>query len=116
MTKTKIPFLNDGKEFELQKLNLGGREALLKFRAENPEPTLKEVDKRVYYLSQMKKLMVVWTLKRTFKDRSIEELTGLIDEEMSIEDFEDLSNKILELNFGKIDKVADPPKNETEKK
>jgi len=120
METIKLPFVNDGKEFEIGKMPLGGMLALAKYRAEHPDRTKDELKKMPFddrHIDQIK-LMLAWTVKAKWNDLDVEELTRKMDLQMNLDELVSIGVKLLSINFGNADKKAarEPPTNEEEKK
>jgi hypothetical protein len=99
--KISLPFVNSGKEFEIDKMPLGGMLALAKYRAEHPDRTKDELKQMPFddrHIDQIK-LMLAWTVKRKFNELDITKLVEKMDVDMELDEITQIGMTLLKVNF-----------------
>ena len=99
MPDYKMSWFNKGKPFEVKPLTIGGQKSILKYRADHTDEITKQKKNELAEVSQqmnmdLASLTILWTLKRVEPKVTMTE----IDENMTTEEFVDLTNLISEVN------------------
>ena len=112
----KLSFINEGKEFELVKLPVGGTLALSKYRSDNPDYTKDEMKKKLFDDRQIQqlKILIAWSVKNKFDKLDVDDIMQQMDAHCDLSEIVKIGNLVMKQNFPEGDK-RDRPKDEEEK-